>query len=115
MPVLHTTVYLNESPDRLWGLSTPVPTGLRQAASFDLEIGDDLTGQALIHAAHRIVFEQLNIDNPTATWALRYRLAGHRSFSVGDVMVIGETAWLCEPVGWTCLTTADLIAALATR
>lgn len=35
-----------------------------------------------------------------------YRQAGARSLSVGDVIVIGETAWGCDRVGWTPVTVA---------
>lgn len=59
------------------------------------------------------VFEQLNIDEPTETWALKYRLAGHRSLSVGDVVCIGETAWAVDISGWQTITSAQLAAAAA--
>jgi len=47
-----------------------------------------------------IVFEQLNIPEPTADWAIEYRAKRNRSLSVGDVVVIGEQAWACEPRDW---------------
>ncbi|WP_241011299.1 hypothetical protein [Mycobacterium camsae] len=117
MPNLHTTVYLNESPDRHWGITNhqPLPAELRQAASFELEIAEHVLAHELSNAALEVVFEQLNIDEPDQDWALRYRLAGHRSLSVGDVVVVGETAWLCESVGWNRLTTDELCAALTAR
>lgn len=114
MPVLHAAVYLNESPDRRWvGFTTPEATDMHEAARFELEVNDDLRGEALVNAARELVFEQLNIDDPTATWALKYRLAGHRSLSVGDAIVIGETAWLCQAIGWKPLPTDQLRAAIA--
>jgi hypothetical protein len=48
-----------------------------------------------------IVFEQLNIDEPRADWAIRYRVERNRSLSVGDVVVVGEQAWAVDSVGWT--------------
>jgi len=118
MPTLHTTVYLNESPNRHWGFTNhqPLPAELHQAASFELEIiGEHVPAHELSTAALEVVFEQLNIDEPDQDWALRYRLAGHRSLSAGDVVVAGETAWLCESVGWKRLTTDELSAALTAR
>ncbi|BCP41466.1 hypothetical protein MINTMi27_15590 [Mycobacterium intracellulare] len=47
-----------------------------------------------------IVFHQLNVDEPHIQWAKDYRRRGHRSFSVGDVVVVGDLAWACEPDGW---------------
>jgi hypothetical protein len=32
---------------------------------------------------------------------------------VGDVVVLGETAWACASVGWTPISTDELRAALA--
>jgi hypothetical protein len=58
------------------------------------------------------IFCQLTIDTPTAAWALQYRLAGHRSLSVGDVVTLGETAWAGAPLGWTPLTADQLRLAL---
>ena len=54
----------------------------------------------------------LNVDHADTDWALRYRLAGYRSLSVGDVVTLAETAWACAPCGWTQLTTDQLSAAL---
>ena len=39
------------------------------------------------------MFERLNIAHP-AGWA-------HRSMSMGDVVLVGETAMVCESSGWT--------------
>ena len=58
----------------------------------------------------RIIFDQLNNygepDGPPGQtlWAMRYRQAGHRSLSVGDVVVIGESAWAVDLVGWLPVT-----------
>lgn len=49
----------------------------------------------------RRVFEQLNMPEPEADWAKEYRRhRHHRSLSVGDVVVVGESAFAVEPVGW---------------
>ena len=104
---LITTVYLNDGLLQSLGFGAEAPAQLRAAASFTLE----MTGQPHpdhIKAALETVFEQLNIDDPTAIWALKYRLAGQRSLSVGDVVVIGETAWACAPSGWHLITADQL-------
>nr|WP_254183999.1 hypothetical protein [Mycobacterium avium] len=59
-----------------------------------------------------LIFEQLNIADPDQPWAHKYRLAGHRSLRVGDVVVIGETAWACASSGWKLLTAERLHDAL---
>ncbi|KQH76617.1 hypothetical protein AO501_10530 [Mycobacterium gordonae] len=109
MTILRTTVYLNHAAGSSFGFDQTIAS-LRMAESFDLELAEHLHSPALIEAAREIVFEQLNIDEPEHIWALRYRLAGHRSLSVGDVVVTGETAWAVESVGWKPVS-ADAMAA----
>ena len=60
-------------------------------------------------AALEHIFDELNCE-PTATWATGWRRAGHRSLSVGDVVVIGETAWGRRPrwAGTPCPPTNSL-------
>lgn len=45
-------------------------------------------------------FRELNVDNPTTEWAREYRDNRNRSLSVGDVVVVSESAYACESVGW---------------
>jgi hypothetical protein len=120
MPHITTTVYLNEGDDHFFGFNTYAntyaPARLHQAAHFDLEILDQAPADAVVPGALEIVFEQLNIPRPQHSWALRYRLAGHLSLSVGDVVVLGETAWACDSVGWKPTSAEELRAAIpATR
>lgn len=110
MTTLHTTVYLNHAHARFFGFNETTAQ-LRIAGSFDLELAEPLTGPALVDTALDVVFEQPNIDDPEHPWALRYRLAGHRSLSVGDVVVIGDTAWVVAPIGWKPISAATLSAA----
>lgn len=111
MNTLHTTVYLNHAAHSFCGFDDTTAQ-LRMAGHFTLELGEHLRGSDLIAAAQQIVFEQLDIDEPEHLWALRYRLAGHRSLSVGDVVVLGETAWTVEPIGWKPLPAAALAAGI---
>ena len=108
MTNLTTTVYLNQSPQHYCGFDTTAE--LQAVVTFTLTMDctpstEHLTG-VLEH-----VFEQLNIDDPDQSWAQGYRRNGLRSLSVGDVVVLGETAWACAPSGWTHLTADQLQAA----
>ena len=111
MTTLRTTVYLNHAHARFFGFDETTAQ-LRMAESFDLELPEHLTGSAVVDAALNVVFEQLNIDDPEHIWALRYRLAGNRSLSVGDVVVTGETAWVVAPIGWKPISAATLSAGI---
>jgi hypothetical protein len=71
------------------------------AASWD-ELHPRDPGVLLEH-----VFDQLNVDDPTEGWALVYRANRNRSLSKGDVVVLGETAWSCESVGWKPVGMSD--------
>lgn len=112
MPNITTVVYLNDGDDHFSGFNRYAPAKLREAARFDLEILDHVPTQHVIPGALEIVFEQLNIPSPHHSWAIAYRRAGQRSLSVGDVVVIGETAWACASSGWDLLTADQLHAAL---
>ena len=104
MTTLAITVYLNHGPGSFFGFSR-ADAQLRQAAQFDLTLAEHLSGHHLAHAALEVIFEQLNIDVPQHPWAIAYRQAGHRSFSVA---VVAETAFACAPIGWTPISTDDL-------
>ena len=90
MTTLAATVYLNHGPDNFFGLNATAQ--LRQTAQFDLTAAQ--------------------LQSLAADWAIAYREAGHRSFSIGDVAVVGETAFACDS-GWTRISADDLAAALA--
>jgi hypothetical protein len=51
------------------------------------------------------VRDQLNRDDPQASFAKEYRAERNRSLSVGDVIVVGEEAWAVEQDGgWSAVT-----------
>lgn len=114
MPNLNTVVYLNDGDHHFGGFNTFAPAKLREAARFDLEILHDVPSQYVIPGALEIVFEQLNIPSPQYAWAIAYRRAGQRSLSVGDAVVIAETAWACADTGWAPVRADELHAALPT-
>jgi hypothetical protein len=89
-----------------------VPSGVETKPTATRSSGGSSEGQHLADAALELIFEQLNIDVPEHDWAIAYREAGHRSFSIGDVAVVGETAFACDS-GWTRISADDLAAALA--
>lgn len=91
-----------------------------QAAAFPLDIaprddpGSDLSApaqQQAIMAALERIFDELNTDEPSTGWAQDYRAERNRSLSVGDVVVLGETAWVVAPFGYERVSTADLATA----
>ncbi len=105
---LITTVYLNTADLSLRGFDVAEPARLEAAASFTLPFDGRPTPEA-VKAALETVFEQLNIgfDQP---WSKDWT---GRCLSVGDVVVIGETAWAVAPRGWTALTADQLSDAIA--
>jgi hypothetical protein len=72
---------------------------------------DESDGDAADLAVCNEAFEWFNVgENDVAT---RYRAAGNRSLSVGDVVVIDGRAYGCGRVGWDTLT--DFKPTLAER
>lgn len=66
-------------------------------------------------AALEVVYSQLNDDpaKPWAKpWATQYAQAGHRSLSVGDVVVIGEVPYAVAAFGFQQITTDELLDAI---
>lgn len=96
------------------------PHSVAEAATFalDLATGDpnaerpaSSQHQEAIMAALETIFDELN-EEPNTTWAQDYRAAGNRSLSVGDVVVLGETAWVVAPVGYARVSTDELATAI---
>ena len=109
---LTTTVYLNDAHASFLGFNRAAPARLRAAATFNLPIPTNTRPQqTAISAALEHIFDELNCE-PTTTWATGWRHAGHRSLSVGDVVVIGETAWAVASIGWNPVPTDELTAAI---
>ena len=66
MKTTRVVVYLNESEDSFFGFKNEFgPPALRKAARFTLvDVDADLEK----------IWEQLNVDVPSADWALQYRV-----------------------------------------
>lgn len=107
------TIYLNRAPGSALGFNRYAPAQLHPVLHFDMAVPQNTRPtKTAVESALETIFEQLNIDDPTETWALQYRLAGNRSLSVGDVVRIGETAWAVADRGWHPLPTDQLVAAV---
>lgn len=112
MTTAAVTVYLNDGPNQFFGFDPAGPARLRQVSRFDVELAAQVPAEHITAGLLEVVFEQLNIEGPEHQWARDYRTHGYRSLSVGDVVVVGETAWACAPVGWQRLDTEQLHTAL---
>lgn len=111
-PTITTTVYLNDAPGSFLGFNRGAPARLRAAATFNLPIPTNTRPhQTALAAALEHIFDELNCE-PSTTWATGWRHAGHRSLSVGDVVVVGETAWAVASIGWNPVPTDELAAAI---
>jgi hypothetical protein len=103
---LITTVYLNDPPQFL-GFNRGGAAKLFAAAGFTTTLEGEASATEIKVVLEK-VFDQLNIDDPDKPWAIAYREASNRSLSVGDVVVIGETAWAVGPRGWDLITADQL-------
>jgi len=123
MTIATTTikVYLNEDENGFFGFHTnkfsqfPATPALRLAVSFDLDervTGDPKDNVKLILSS---VFEQLNIGGdliPASDYTVEYRANRNRSLSVGDVVIVGESAYAVASFGWDPVSTDELVAAI---
>lgn len=105
-------VYLNDPADRFARFMEfdPASARLRLAAEFTLDV--QVTPMCVLG----LIYEQLNVggDMVEATeWTKVYRANGNRSLSVGDVVVLGETAWSVDSLGFSTISTDDLKRAVA--
>lgn len=99
---MQVKVYINEAPElfsRLPGSSGGYQAGdpLRLAVEYSVE-GNGIYG------ALEGAFYLFNEGHPTQAEVARYRAAGNRSLSVGDVVVLvtpeGPEAHACASCGW---------------
>lgn len=100
------TVYLNEATN--FTSFDPVTAQLRKAATFDMDVSTTPPADIAMVRVLEKVFEQLNIDEPECDWAQRYRAERNRSLSVGDVVAIGESAWVVASMGWERISAETL-------
>lgn len=109
-------VYLNESRDSFFGFRNEFSSPeLRLAAEFvvDGPATDFIKGKPI--GVLEEVFEQLNVGGdivPATDWTTEYRANGNRSLSVGDVVVVGESAFAVGRFGWDDVSTSELVEAI---
>lgn len=107
-------VYLNESRDSFFGFANKF-SDPELVLSHEFEMEDRLAyanGQTASPDGLHIIFWQLNVDQPTESWSLEWRVKKLRSLSVGDVVVLGESAWACESIGWRKISAQELLDAI---
>ena len=105
---MRVNVYLNEGPNHFFGFD-PETACLNLSLAFDME-------NANHYSILNLVYEQLNVGGeivPATEWTKQYRANRCRSLSMGDVVVVGETAYACADVGWDRITTEELERASA--
>lgn len=112
MTTIDATVYLNETTSFRGRFGEGLPAQLREVTRFSTELPAGDPAAALTDVL-RTVFDELNVDDPSTEWAQQYRRDRNRSFSVGDVVVLGETAWACASFGWDSISADQLRAALS--
>ncbi len=106
------TVYLTDA--RASGGFDPATAALRLAVTFELDARVTGDPRENVYLILRAVFEQLNIGGDliaASDYTERYRAGGNRSLSVGDVVVVGESAfavgrWGFDPISCAALSTA---------
>lgn len=102
-------VYLNDGEDHFWGFD-PEKAELTMVMSFDLDLQGALN-EMYMHQILEMCFEEFNVGETSAI-AKRWRAKLLRSLSKGDVVVVGESAFVCDSVGWKTLTTDELNGAI---
>jgi len=84
---------------------------IKRVYDYDVDAGEKGVSLDSVREIAEQAFRIFN-DAPASDWerdhARRYRAAGHRSLSVGDVVIVGEIALSCEPVGWVPVTVPSI-------
>lgn len=102
-------IYMNDGEDHFYGFKNKFANSPELTMVHSLEISEmfpHVASEREMLAVLEWVFQEFNIGEGPQAQAYRAKML--RSVSVGDVVVIGETAWACESVGWTRITTEEL-------
>lgn len=99
------SIYLNDGEDHFFGFKNDFANSpeLTKVWQGPIEVTN-------VKECLELVFEQTNIR--TKDLGKHYAAKGLRSISVGDVVVVGETAWSCESSGWLPITSTELTDAI---
>ena len=112
-------IYLNDGEDHFFGFGHlnrmgPDKAELVMVHSFELTETEHAWVSPITETSIKqileYVFEHTNLRTEPLGRAFQQKML--RSVSVGDVVVVGETAWACESVGWTLITTEQLTDAI---
>ena len=99
-------IYLNDGEDHFFGFRNKFANSPELTMVYSFEVSEWPGVRPDIHAALAWVFMEFNSGE--GKFANEYRAKRLRSLSVGDVVTIGETAWACESVGWSAVSSTDL-------
>jgi hypothetical protein len=104
-------IYLNDGEDHFFGFKNDFANNPELTMVHSFEVDAFLfAGHVKYDAISNIrewVYTELNVG-VTSELAREYRAKMLRSLSVGDVIVIGETAFACGSYGWDTITTEEL-------
>jgi hypothetical protein len=100
-------IYLNDGEDHFFGFVNDFANNPELTMVYSFDISEMFPGVlADVPAVLAWCFQEFNVGE--GKHAQEYRSRWLRSLSVGDVVVVGETAWACGHVGWTKITTEQL-------
>lgn len=101
-------IYTNDGEDHFMGFKNDFANApeLTLVHKFDYKAIQCIANGRFPFDVLEWVFEQTAIGE--TAFAKEYRRKGLRSVSVGDVVVVGETAFACESVGWKKISTEEL-------
>ena len=104
-------IFLNEGRGHFFGFKkfADVPE-LHKVFEFEFEMPKSsfpATGNPVQDILH-MCYTEFNVGGLLGK-EQEYRARGNRSLSIGDVVIVGETAWACEDVGWKLVTTDELL------
>lgn len=94
------TVYLNDCPTHAFRTYDPACCQLKEAVTYPIVNLGRLGHAFMLDEA----FQAFNVGTDADSVVARYRAAGNRSLSVGDVVQIGEYKFRCDRIGWTDVT-----------
>lgn len=98
-------IWHNESPDHYFGYEY----GHRLIEVFAYRLGNRFTDLASCDLAYHLfnVGHDPEFGEPHP-FAMAYRMAGHRSLSVGDVVQVDSRFYACESSGWRVLENSEM-------
>lgn len=100
-------IYLNDGEDHFYGFRNTFANKPELTMVYSFETSFPAPN---MHMILDWCFHEFNVG--TGEHAKVYRDKQLRSLSVGDVVVVGETAWACESLGWSPVSSEELSNAI---